>query len=98
VNSGFFAAMVERGDVMGTFAGHDHINDYEGELYGIRLCYGRGSGHSCYGQDGFQRGARVIRLRQDQRGFDTWVRQDDGSVVDDPPLHQPQGRVLSPGA
>ena len=38
-----------------------------------------------------QRGARVIRLRQDQRGFETWVRQDDGSVVNDPPLHEPQG-------
>lgn len=30
VNTGLFAAMLERGDVMGTFAGHDHINDYWG--------------------------------------------------------------------
>ena len=36
VNSGFFAALFEAGDVMGTFVGHDHVNDYEGALRGIR--------------------------------------------------------------
>ncbi len=41
VNSGFFTAMVEEGDVMGVFVGHDHTNDYWGSLHGIRLCYGR---------------------------------------------------------
>lgn len=95
VNSGLFAALVEAGDMVGVFVGHDHVNDYEGELWGIRLCYGRCSGHSPYGLDGFQRGARVIRLREGRRDFETWLRLDDGSAVADLPVHEPRGRVLS---
>ena len=30
LNTGMFAAMKEAGDVMGTFVGHDHDNDYVG--------------------------------------------------------------------
>lgn len=33
--------MLESGDVMGTFVGHNHINDYIGVQYGIALAYGR---------------------------------------------------------
>ena len=85
INSGFFAALVERGDVIGTFVGHDHVNDFEGTLHGIRLCYGRASGYHTYGREGFLRGARVIRLREGVRGFETWLRLADGAVpVDDP--------------
>lgn len=89
INTGLFAAMVEMGDVMGTFAGHDHVNDYWGELYGIRLCYGRATGYNTYGRKGFARGARVIRLKRGERGFDTWLRLDDGTVVRDQPKHAP---------
>ncbi|MCR2807806.1 metallophosphoesterase family protein [Paenibacillus soyae] len=80
INSGLFAAMLERGDIMGTFAGHDHINDFSGELYGIRLAYGRASGYNTYGKEGFPRGARVIRLREGARTFESWLRLDDGTV------------------
>ncbi|MDD9266879.1 metallophosphoesterase family protein [Paenibacillus sp. GCM10023248] len=89
VNSGLFAAMAERGDVIGTFCGHDHINDYWGELHGIRLCYGRATGYNTYGQEGFPRGARMIRLRQDERAFETWLRLEDGTVVREQPEHKP---------
>ncbi|MCZ8516867.1 metallophosphoesterase family protein [Paenibacillus filicis] len=81
VNGGLFAALLETGDVMGTFAGHDHVNDYWGELHGIRLCYGRATGYNTYGREGFQRGARVIRLWQGVRDFETWLRLADGSRV-----------------
>jgi 3',5'-cyclic AMP phosphodiesterase CpdA len=81
LNSGFFTALVEQGDVMATFVGHDHVNDFEGDLHGIRLCYGRATGYPPYGQDGFARGARVIRLRQGERAFETWRRLDDGQVA-----------------
>lgn len=30
VNSGIFASFLDRKDVMGVFAGHDHDNDYVG--------------------------------------------------------------------
>lgn len=91
LNTGFFAALWEEGDVMGTFVGHDHINDYEGTLYGIRLCYGRATGYQTYGREGFLRGARIIRCREGERDFRTWLRLEDGSIVLHPPLHQPQG-------
>ncbi|MCL6548855.1 MAG: metallophosphoesterase family protein [Alicyclobacillus sp.] len=89
VNTGLFAAMVEMGDVVGTFVGHDHINDYWGELYGIRLCYGRATGYNTYGREGFPRGARIIRLQAGRREFDTWLRLEDGSVVRQQPEHRP---------
>lgn len=80
LNSGLFAAMLEAGDVVGVFCGHEHINDFEGDLYGIRLAYGRGSGYGTYGKEGFQRGVRGIRLLEGSRSFETWVRLADGSV------------------
>ena len=81
VNSGLHAAMVEMGDVMGTFVGHDHVNDFEGEWHGIRLCYGRASGFNTYGLSWFPRGARVIQLTEGERSFDTWIRLEDGSLL-----------------
>ena len=79
LNSGLFAAMVERGDVMGTFVGHDHDNDYIGILHGVCLCYGRVTGYNTYGKA--QRGARIIRLTEGRRGFETWIRQHDGTIA-----------------
>jgi Calcineurin-like phosphoesterase len=90
-NSGLFAALLEAGDVFGAFCGHDHVNDYEGELHGIRLCYGRATGFSPYGREGFLRGARVIRLLEGERRFETWVRLEDGSALSNPPVHEPAG-------
>lgn len=81
MNSGFFAAMVEAGDVMGTFVGHDHVNDYEGDWYGIRLCYGRSGGYTAYGREGFPRGARVIEMIEGERKFDTWLRLETSEKV-----------------
>ncbi|MDR0270807.1 metallophosphoesterase family protein [Paenibacillus sp.] len=89
VNSGLFTALLEMGDVVGTFCGHDHVNDFEGTLHGIRLCYGRASGFSTYGKKGFKRGARVIRLTAGKSDFSTWLRLEDGSVVSQQPAHHP---------
>ena len=84
INTGLFAAMHLAGNVRGVFAGHDHINDYEGLLYGVRLCYGRATGYNTYGKDDFKRGARVIRLHEDQQDFTSWLRLEDGSRIDRP--------------
>ncbi|MDR1555564.1 MAG: metallophosphoesterase family protein [Tannerellaceae bacterium] len=73
LNTGMFAAMVEGGDVMSTFVGHDHDNDYIGCLNGICLAYGRCTGvRSTYNKIGF--GARVIELKENSRTFETWIR------------------------
>lgn len=90
LNSGMFAAMVQAGSVMGTFCGHDHINDYSGSLYGIQLCYGRATGYNTYGRWLFSRGARVIRLREDRAGFETWLRLANGDKKTKQPKHSPR--------
>lgn len=89
VNAGLYAAFLEAGDVLGVFVGHDHLNDFEADLRGVRLVYGRASGHGGYGRDGFRRGARAVRLREGERRFETWVRLDDGSLAQRPP-HEPE--------
>ncbi|WP_135555143.1 metallophosphoesterase family protein [Paenibacillus cymbidii] len=78
VNSGLFASLLEQGGVMGTFVGHDHLNDYWGDWHGIRLTYGRITGYGTYPQSGKRRGARLIRLTEGERQFETWLRLDDG--------------------
>jgi len=88
INTGLFAALLECG-VAGAFVGHEHVNDFEGELHGVRLHYGRATGYNTYGRDGYQRGARVIRLREGSTVFETWVRLADGSLDPRPP-HSPE--------
>ncbi|MWC29440.1 metallophosphoesterase family protein [Paenibacillus sp. MMS18-CY102] len=95
LNSGMFTAMAERGDVRGVFVGHDHLNDYWGTLHGIRLCYGRATGFSGYGQEDMPRGARLIELYEDDRPFMTWLRLENGERIDAQPVHRPVFEDLS---
>lgn len=74
VNSGLFTNMLECGDVMGIFAGHDHVNDYIATLYDIAMGYGRASGgKNSYGDK--MPGSRIIVLKEGKREFDTWLRE-----------------------
>ncbi len=73
INTGMFTAMLEAGDVMGTFVGHDHDNDYIANLYGIALTYGRFSGSKTT-YTNMENGARVIVMKEGERSFDTWIR------------------------
>jgi hypothetical protein len=77
INTGMFSAMLESGDVMGTFVGHDHINDYIGVHYGIALAYGRVSKIMGSEEDPLA-GGRVIVLTEGKRQFDTWIRDLNG--------------------
>lgn len=67
-NSGLFNAILERGDVKGVFVGHDHVNDYVGDYYGVKLGYAPGTGFGAYGLDGAERnrmrGGRVFELTE----------------------------------
>jgi predicted MPP superfamily phosphohydrolase len=81
LNTGMFAAFLECGDVMGTFVGHDHNNDYVAELYGIALCYGRFTGGKTTYTD-IPNGARIIQLKEGNDSFTTWIRLSDGSEID----------------
>lgn len=71
INSGLFARLLERGDVKGVFVGHEHVNTFVGDWYGIKLGYSGNTGYSTYGlgskDDSIEnklRGARVFNIRE----------------------------------
>jgi hypothetical protein len=77
-NSGLFGAVKDRGDVVGIFVGHDHVNDFVGDYFGVRLGYSANAGFGTYGLDGKNphrmRGARVIRVSENDPGsFETFM-------------------------
>lgn len=77
IHNSFFSSIVKSGDVRGIFVGHDHVNDYIGELNGIKLGYSRSIGFNSYGKDGFARGARVFLIKESSpHSFETWMRLD----------------------
>ncbi len=70
-NHGQFDAMVERGDVMGIFSGHDHTNTFITELDGIKIVNTGGVTYHSYGS-GFTRGVRMITVNENNPGtFET---------------------------
>ncbi|XP_010241074.1 PREDICTED: probable inactive purple acid phosphatase 29 [Nelumbo nucifera] len=93
VNSGFFPTLLEAGDVKAVFTGHDHLNDFCGQLTGIHLCYAGGFGYHAYGKAGWARRARVVLATLEKtdngswgavKSIRTWKRLDDNrfSVID----------------
>lgn len=82
INTGMFSAMLHQKDIMGTFVGHDHINDYVAYWKGILLCYGRFTGgNTVYNGLPGGNGARVIELNEGERGFKTWIRLKDDVIA-----------------
>lgn len=71
-NSGLFNAIQTRGDVKGVFCGHDHVNTYVGNYYGVLLGYAGNTGFGTYGLSGDEqhrlRGARVYELDENVDG------------------------------
>lgn len=71
-NSGMFSAIQHRGDVRGVFCGHDHVNTYSGDYYGVLLGYAGNTGFGTYGLSGDERnrlrGARVYDLDESVDG------------------------------
>ncbi len=58
-----FETMVEFGSTKGVFVGHDHMNNYEVEYSGIRLCYGLSCDHNIYLVP--MRGGNLINIKAD---------------------------------
>jgi predicted MPP superfamily phosphohydrolase len=63
-NTQLFKAMLQQSNINATFCGHDHDNDHGGFFYDIELVFGRKTGYGGYGPSFFQRGARVIKLKE----------------------------------
>ncbi len=71
VDSGQFESWKRTGGVVGAFFGHDHINDFCGEVDGILLGQCRAVGFDIYG-DGMRQGVRLITVRANEpRKLDT---------------------------
>ncbi|XP_009587984.1 probable inactive purple acid phosphatase 28 isoform X2 [Nicotiana tomentosiformis] len=89
VNSGVLKTFVSMGDVKAVFIGHDHTNDFCGNLEGIWFCYGGCFGYHGYGVAGWPRRARVIQaelgkgkeLWMGVEKIRTWKRLDDGVLT-----------------
>lgn len=72
INSGVLETLVSTDIVKAVFMGHDHNNDFCGNLRGIQFCYGGGVGYHGYGRQGWPRRARVI-LAELSRGEKSWM-------------------------
>jgi len=79
VNSGMFNAMLESGNMMGIFCGHDHDSDYIVTYHGIALVYGRYSGDDTV-YNHLAHGTRVIVAKEGKMEFTTWIHEDDGRI------------------
>jgi len=64
LNSGLFFACLERGDVKGIFAGHEHLCDFQGQYCGVTLAYDCCLGYDMSTHDDM-RGGRIIDITQD---------------------------------
>lgn len=72
-NEGQFEALKEKGEVLGVFFGHDHINSFVREKDGVKLGYTQGCGFNTYGP-GNKRGVRIFELEENNLGeFSTYT-------------------------
>lgn len=78
--SGIFPAFKKNGDVLATFCGHDHDNDFAMQWEGILLSYGRYSGGNTV-YNNLPAGGRVIVLKEGERSLVTYVREGNGKVL-----------------
>ena len=83
LNTGMFTAIKEMGDIMATFVGHDHDNDYAVQWHGIMLAYGRYTGGNTVYNNLKPNGARVIEITEGEKGLRTWIRLRGGSIIHD---------------
>lgn len=71
-SNGQFDAVVERGDVIAMFFGHDHVNTYELDCGDIWLCNSPGIGFSSYNSEVV--GVRTVTINEDDPwNFETEV-------------------------
>ena len=70
-NTGELDALTEKGDVLGVYVGHDHINSFSLLHRGIQIGYTQGCGFHTYGP-GSKRGVRIFTLSEaDLSSFET---------------------------
>ncbi len=71
VKSEQFSSWLKRGDILGAFFGHDHVNDFSGEHKGIKIHQVPSTGFYSYGN---RQGIRVVTLYEnDIENYETRV-------------------------
>lgn len=95
VNYGLMSVLLDRNEVKMINVGHDHVNDHccPFSNSAINVCYGGGFGYHAYGQAGWPRRSRVIRLYANGT-IDTYKRLDKWSsppytVIDKQVIYKP---------
>ena len=75
------SVLAEYGGVVWVSVGHDHGNDWCcPSKAGPTICYGRHTGYGGYGR--WPRGSRVAVLRRDSMLVETYVRMENGTIID----------------
>jgi len=76
-----FGVIKDSGIVRAVFAGHDHVNNYYGEMDGIRLQYLRATGYGGYGGEKVKKGGTILTIDLNQTPqFNTITVFEDGST------------------
>jgi len=73
LNSGLFAAVLQRKDICCIACGHSHDDDFDGTFCGIRCCMDASAGYSPYGEHELK-GGRVFIIKEDNpRKLETYT-------------------------
>ena len=77
-----FDALKNSGIVKAVFCGHDHYNNYGGELDGVYLQYLRATGYAGYGGDKVKKGGTLISIdaANESKPFEVFTVFADGST------------------
>lgn len=71
MNSGLFMACLQRGDVKGMFFGHEHLNDFSGELFGMTMAYDGALGYDMSAMDDMRGGREIILYENPEKKLQT---------------------------
>lgn len=77
LNTGLFD-FIKNSGIGAVWSGHDHSNDYEGVVEGVRVGYGRKGGYGSYTT--LKQGARIIELRRGEpvQEAESWIALKNG--------------------
>lgn len=85
-NEGQFRAMVDQGDVLAVFSGHDHMNDYETEIDGVKIINTPSPTYNSYSSI-VNKGARLITIKEDDTStFTSELLKYNDLVIENPEL------------
>ena len=71
LNSGLYMACLQRGDVKGIFFGHEHLNDFSGELFGVTMAYDGAIGYDMSTTDDMRGGREIILYENPEKKLKT---------------------------